>query len=400
MHTVQRVGASDVIITPSPVAMVWNEPGRPHEAIAAPGVRLSLGEALVEVELATICGLDVQTVRGDRPAPSPLVLGHEQVGRVVAVGDGALSVDAQPVELGQRVVWSTTVGCGDCDRCLRGLPQACVAVGRYGHERVHRGWELSGGFATHVQLRNGTAIVHVPEHVPSRVLAPAACATASAVAALDAASARLDLARALVLVTGAGLTGLTVAAMAIEAGAEVIVSEPEAARREFARRVGAVAVDPGARAASPERLDATLAAFAQRGHPEVLVAIDASGAASGIRAAVDSVGDGGVAVLVGRVPVGSEVCLDAESLARRLVTISAVRDSTGEQLRRAVAFLERSWRPSTSSGNGSGAGSPTGMSFDEFVGATYPLAAVDDALAEAATGAHVRVGIAPGRRPV
>ncbi|HET6672926.1 MAG TPA: hypothetical protein VFG92_06070, partial [Agromyces sp.] len=153
----------------------------------------------------------------------------------------------------------------------------------------------------------------------------------------------------------------------------------------------AVPVDPAARAASPEWLDVTLAAVARRGYPEVLVAVDASGAASAMRTAVDAVGVGGVAVLVGRIPDGSEVCLDAESLARRLVTISAVRDSTGEQLRRAVAFLERSWRPSTSSGSG--------MPFDEFVGATYPLAALDDALADAATGGHVRVGIAPGRRP-
>ncbi|WP_203230937.1 hypothetical protein [Agromyces humi] len=38
MHTVQRVGDLDVLVKPSPVAMVWNEPGRPHDAIAAPGV--------------------------------------------------------------------------------------------------------------------------------------------------------------------------------------------------------------------------------------------------------------------------------------------------------------------------------------------------------------------------
>jgi len=89
MHTVQRVGARDVIVRPSPVAMVWNEAGRPHEALAVPGVRLSPGEALVEVELATICGSDVRTVHGGRPAPVPLVLGHEQVGRVIA-GHGEL----------------------------------------------------------------------------------------------------------------------------------------------------------------------------------------------------------------------------------------------------------------------------------------------------------------------
>ena len=237
MHTVERVGDLDVIVKPSPVAMVWNEPGRPHDALAAPGVRLSPGEALVEVELATICPSDVRTVRGERRAHAPLVLGHEQVGRVVAVGEGARRIDGVALELGDRVVWSVAVSCGACDRCTRGIPQQCRSLAKYGHERVHRGWELSGGFATHVQLRVGTDIVHVGEDVPSRVVAPASCATGTAVAALDAASARVDLDGALVLVTGAGLIGLTVAAMAVEAGAEVIVSDPDAARRAFATRV-------------------------------------------------------------------------------------------------------------------------------------------------------------------
>ena len=67
------------------------------------------------------------------------------------------------------------------------------------------------------------------------------------------------------------------------------------------------------------------------------------------------------------------------------MTISAVHDYTGAQLRRAVAFLERAWRT---------------VPFDELVGATHPLAEVDDAIAEAATGEFVRVGVAPGRRPV
>lgn len=385
MHTITRVGDLDVIVKPSPVAMVWNEPGRPHDALAAPGVRLAPGEALVEVELATICGADLRVMRGEQPAPVPLVLGHEQVGRVVAVGEGAHRVDGVPLELGDRVVWATTVSCGECDRCTRGVPQACRNLGRYGHERVHRGWELSGGFATHVQLRQGTAIVRAPENTPSRVLAPAACTAATALAALDAASARLRLDGALVLVTGAGLTGLTVAAMAIDAGAEVIVSEPDASRRELARRFGAVPVDPGARSTSPGGLTAALAEFERRGLGEVRVAFEASGAAAAVGTAIDSLGAGGVAVLVGDTPRGSEVCLDTESLMRRLVTVQSVRDASGEHLRRAVSFLERSWRS---------------FPFDELVGSTHPLADLDRAIEAAATGAHVRVGVAPGRRSV
>ncbi len=383
MHTIVRIGDVDVIVKPSPVAMVWNEPGRPHEAIAAPGVRLSPGEALVEVELATICGSDVRTVRGEQAASAPLVLGHEQLGRVVAVGEGARRVDGTPLELGDRVVWSVTAHCGECDRCRRGIPQRCRSLAKYGHERVHRGWELSGGFATHVQLRPGTDIVRVGEDVPSRVLVPVSCATSTALAALDAASGRVDLDGALVFVSGAGVIGLTVAAMATEAGAHVVVSEPDASRRALARRFGATVVDPAARSSSPERLRAVLAEFEGRGLRDVLVSIETSGEASAVRTAVDVLGVGGAAVLVGSVLPGSEVCIDPQSLVRRLATVTGVHDYTATQLVRAVEFLERSWRR---------------YPFDELVGATHPLAELDVALAEAASGVHVRVGVEPGRR--
>ena len=383
MHTIVRMAGPDLILRPAPVAMVWNEPGRPHDALAAPGVRLSPGEALVEVELATICGSDVNTVRGARPAAAPLVLGHEQVGRVVAVSEGAARSDGSLLELGDRVVWSVTVSCGECDRCRRGLTQKCRTLAKYGHERVHRGWELSGSFATHVQLRAGTTIVRVSEQLPALVAAPASCATATAVAALDAAATRVRLAGTGVLVTGAGMIGLTVTALAVEAGATVLVSEPDPARRAFAVRLGAIPVDPGARGSSPERLDAALEVLAGRGISEVLVSIEASGAASAVQTAVRVLGIGGVAVLLGSMTPGSDVHLDPESLVRRLVMVTGVHNYSADHLVRAVAFLERSWH---------------GLPLDELVDATHGLADLDAALAEAATGEHVRVGVAPGRR--
>ncbi|WP_157427245.1 alcohol dehydrogenase catalytic domain-containing protein [Agromyces salentinus] len=385
MHTVARLTDTDVLVKPSPVAMVWNEPGRPLEALAVPGVHLCAGEALVEVELATVCGSDVHTVLGHRPAPTPLVLGHEQVGRVVALGPGAVRADGSPLELGDRVVWSVTVSCGECDRCARGLTQKCRRLAKYGHERVHRGWELSGGFATHVQLRAGTATVRVDEDLPATVAAPASCATATAVAAVDAASARVDLEDAVVLVTGGGMIGLSSAVIAAEAGAVVIVSEPDAARRAFARRLGVHTVDPRARAGTPDRLGTVLAALADDGEPprEVLVGIEASGSAAGVRTVVSTVATGGVAVLVGSVSGGTELCVDPESIVRRLLTITGVHNYTASHLEQAVAFLERSWRI---------------LPLDEMVGPTHALAMLDLALEEAASGEHIRVGVAPGRR--
>jgi hypothetical protein len=126
----------DVLLSPPATAMVWLGQDRHHEAIAVPGVRLSEGDVLVEVELSTVCGSDVHTVSGHRAAPTPLVLGHEYVGRVVAVLDEVRSVDGTPIRVGDRVVWSIMTACGRCDRCARALPQKCRDVRKYGHERL------------------------------------------------------------------------------------------------------------------------------------------------------------------------------------------------------------------------------------------------------------------------
>ena len=222
-------------------------------------------------------------------------------------------------ELGDRVVWSVAVSCGECDRCTRGLPQQCRSLAKYGHERVHRGWELSGGFATHVQLRAGTDIVHVGEDVPSRVLGarlvrdgdrgrgprcgirpgrPRRRPRARDGRGPDRAHRRGDGRRG-----GRRGDRLRSGCLAARVRARV--------RRRAGRPDGAVDVARAPRHA--------LAAFEGRGLPEVLVAVETSGAPSAVRTAIGSLGVGGVGVLVGSVAPGSEVCLDPESLVRRLV---------------------------------------------------------------------------------
>lgn len=373
----------DVLVRPSPFAMVWQGEGRPHEPIAVPGVSLGAGELLVEVELATVCRSDVHTVLGHRHGATPVILGHEQVGRVVAVGEGAASSTGLRIVVGMRVVWSVTVSCGLCDRCARGLPQKCRTLAKYGHDRVHRGWELSGGFASHVQVRAGSTVVLVDENLPAAVAAPASCATATVVAALEAASAHVELEGATVLITGAGMLGLTASAMATDAGAHVIVSDPVAARRSAALDFGASRVaDPGVGHLSVTGLGGVLAASAAAGNPEPLLVLEMSGAATAVRSALRSVGVGGVVVLVGSVSPGGEVALDPEALVRNHLTLRGVHNYAGRHLEKAVEYLSGAWHS---------------YPFAGLVGETFPLERIDDALELAATGRHPRVALDPWR---
>jgi putative phosphonate catabolism associated alcohol dehydrogenase len=366
----------DVLLSPPATAMVWLGQDRHHEAIAVPGVRLSEGDVLVEVELSTVCGSDVHTVSGHRAAPTPLVLGHEYVGRVVAVLDEVRSVDGTPIRVGDRVVWSIMTACGRCDRCARALPQKCRDVRKYGHERLTARWELSGGFASHVHLRAGTAIVRVTEDLPAAVLAPAACATATAWAAVARAAEIVDLAGSAMMVTGAGLIGLTATAIGASAGARVIVADPDDARRSLARSFGAAAViDPAEPGALP-------GALSEVGETELAAVVEASGAASAVSYAIGEVGVGGVAVLVGSVSPSSPHELDPEHTVKNLSTIRGVHNYGPDDLAGAVAFLE---------------GHAHRYPFAQLVGRPFGLRDLDAALEVARTGAEVRVAIDPRR---
>lgn len=352
---------TDVVLRPSAVAMAFIGEGHPHETIAVPGVALAADDVLVAIELSTICGSDVHTVHGRRSAPVPLVLGHESVGRVIGLGEaGADAEDGTPLRIGDRVVWSVTVSCGECDRCSAGVTQKCRRLGKYGHERVAPHRELTGGFASHVQLRRGTTIVRVPEALPAAVLAPASCATATAWAAVRRGAGGRDLDGVRVRVYGAGLVGLSAVAIAAAEGAVVDVVDPNADRLRLATRFGA---EPDAPAADPEA------------EPEIV--IEASGHA--VSAAIADVAVGGTVVLVGSVFPAEPVPLDAESIVRRMVTITGVHNYTGHDLADAVSFL---------------AGRGRAFPFAEMVGTVHPLADLDQAIAlAAAPGAPPRIGV-------
>src|SRR4051794_9130944 len=79
------------------------------------------GELLLDVLRASICGTDAAEYdHGPVLAEPPLVLGHELVGRVVAVGPGVGGIAA-----GDRVVTGAGVSCGTCARCTEGRTNLC-----------------------------------------------------------------------------------------------------------------------------------------------------------------------------------------------------------------------------------------------------------------------------------
>ncbi|OMB98909.1 dehydrogenase [Mycobacterium sp. NS-7484] len=291
------------------VAAVWTG-ASDIELRTVPIPELGAGEVLVRVRLATVCGSDLHTVSGRRPAACPSVLGHEAVGEVVGVGRDA------NVQVGQRVIWSVTVACGTCGRCRSGRSAKCQSVRKVGHEPFDGDWPLSGSYAAHAVLPRGTAIAVVPETLSDAVAAPAACATATVMATLEAAG---DLSGRRVLIGGAGMLGLTAVAACAEAGARVQAVDIDA------DRLAAVSMF-GGRPADDAPVD---------------VAIDYTGATIAVAAALARLDIGGTLVLAGSVTPGPPLAVDPETVVRHWLTITGVHNYEPRHLRRAVDFLDR-----------------------------------------------------------
>src|SRR6185295_19152750 len=93
------------------------------------------GEVVVRVGMAGLCGTDYRIWTGDRPVGYPLVLGHEFVGQVSAIGR-----DVTRVRAGDRVAIEPNYSCGTCPLCREGNRNLCP-------RRTAIGIDVDGAFA-------------------------------------------------------------------------------------------------------------------------------------------------------------------------------------------------------------------------------------------------------------
>ncbi len=78
------------------------------------------GEVLVRIAAAGLCHSDLSVINGDRPRPTPMVLGHEAAGVVEELGSGVNDLKA-----GDHVVLVFVPSCGHCLPCAQGRPALC-----------------------------------------------------------------------------------------------------------------------------------------------------------------------------------------------------------------------------------------------------------------------------------
>jgi putative phosphonate catabolism associated alcohol dehydrogenase len=203
-------------------AAVFHGPDKPFELCTLPVREPRTTEVLVRVSCCTICGSDLHTFLGRRPAAASSVLGHEIMGRIVAFGPDAPRLDlcGQPLAVGDRITWTSGASCGSCFFCEHDLPQKCERLFKYGHELLRPDHPLSGGLAEFCLLAPGTGIVVLPPSLPDVVACPVNCAVAAVAAALRFAGGCQG---QTVLIQGAGMLGKVACAMARAGGAQTII---------------------------------------------------------------------------------------------------------------------------------------------------------------------------------
>ncbi len=232
-------------------------------------------DVIIEVEACGICGTDLQilNVPPGHPANAGVVMGHEFIGRVSAVGS-----NSNGVAVGQRVTVDPDPKCGTCRYCRAGRPANCEDVRSLGIFR-------DGALARFVKAPAGAVfpISDGPPPVLAALIEPLACV----VNGVNKGNPRPGESA---IIFGAGAIGCLFLAMFKAAGAgPIIVVEPQAPRAKVALTVGADFV------VSPDEL-AERRAQLLPGGADVLV--DAVG--SQFATAIDHAALGGRIVLFGQ----------------------------------------------------------------------------------------------------
>ena len=191
-----------------------------------PEPEIGINDVLIKTNRTAICGTDMHIYNWDAWAqstiPVPMVVGHEFVGEIVAVGS-----NVNDFREGQIVSGEGHVVCGRCRNCLAGRRHLCAQTSGVGVDRP-------GAFAEYVAL----PMSNVWEHSPGIDLDIAALFDPLGNAVHTA--LQYDLLGEDVLITGAGPIGAMAAAVCKHAGARhVVVTDINPQRLEMARTLGA-----------------------------------------------------------------------------------------------------------------------------------------------------------------
>ncbi|MDR1497491.1 MAG: alcohol dehydrogenase catalytic domain-containing protein [Puniceicoccales bacterium] len=282
-------------------------------------------ELLVSVDACAVCGSDLKAaLSGNTRIKPPRVMGHEFTGIIVKKGRDAVGGFAT----GTRVVMATSISCGGCYYCQRGLGNLCV-------ELAPMGFSYHGGMAEFVRiparaLANGH-LVATPAEIPAELAAlaePVSCAVNSvarcAVTTGDT-----------VLVIGHGPLGIMNACVARAAGAAKVII---AGRNK--NRLRQCSQFPFDRIVNPAEEDLKRIVMEETNHLGADVVIVAAPDAAPQEQALELARKRGRIMLFASLPVGKNILhLDSRLIHYNELQVLGASDSTPTHVKTAIEIL-------------------------------------------------------------
>lgn len=337
------------------------------------------GAAIVRTLMAGICGTDVHLWKGELPIVLPIILGHETVGRIEQLGEG-LETDwtGQPLNVGDRVTWTSSTSCGHCYYCLeKRQPTRCAQRRAYGiGYRCDCEPHFLGGYAEFHYLKPRVNIFKIADDLATESVIGAGCALNTAIQGVE----RTGIAwRDNVVVQGAGPVGIAALAVAKSAGAaQVIVLGAPKHRLEMARRFGAdhvIDIDevktPADRVAAVRKLTGGYGADA---------VLECVGSPTAIGEGMEMCRDGGKYLVLGHYCDAGPVSWNPHVVTRKQLTVIGSWSYEPRHLRQALEFLRAH---------------PQEFPFAEMVTHRFTLDQANEALATTASWAAAKSVLVP-----
>lgn len=300
------------------IAAVYRGPGMMDiEEVETPRIE-DPEDILIRIKYSLICGTDIKTFRrGHHAFIPPVILGHEFSGEVAEVGD-----KVEILTPGDLVTLPPFLNCGNCFYCQKGLFELCS----------NRHLLSNGSFAEYIKVSQPYAaagLVKLPRGVnleEAAMAEPLACV----INAIEDCDIQLG---DTVLVVGAGPMGLlNILVSQLKGAGQVIASEPVAYRREIARQLGALVVDP----AKENLTEVVYKATRGRGVEALVIAIASTEIAESV---LDLSRPGGKVMLFGGFPGSATLTLDPNLIHYRQIALIGSSGFTTRQFKQASSII-------------------------------------------------------------
>jgi len=283
------------------LAKLKNEPG--IWMTNSPKPVMGHNDVLIKINKTAICGTDIHIYSWDewsqKTIPTPMVIGHEYAGHVVAVGQ-----EVKGFAIGDRVSGEGHITCGYCRNCRGGRTHLC-------RNSVGVGVDRTGAFAEYLVIPAFNAF-KLPDEISDDLAAifdPFGNAVHTALS--------FDLVGEDVLITGAGPIGIMAAAVAKHVGARhVVITDINEYRLELATKMGASrAVN-----VSKEKLSDVMS---ELGMTEGFdVGLEMSGVPSAFKQMLDNMNNGGKIAMLG-IP-GQDMAIDWSKIIFKCLTLKGI----------------------------------------------------------------------------